>query len=294
MGIRRGQERGNKKYSKALVRQGQEVGEFSHTQRSRHGEALIAKDVSAIQEDFDLSTFHPTMKQKFILDNIHRVPIVVVDGVAGCGKTTVAIRAGLDLLKAGKIRQIVFVKTPSEAGDDKLGFLKGGEEEKLEAHFSAMRSVFYQFMSPEKLTAEESAGRIVFAVPNFLQGKTLSRSLVIADEVQNLSPMTVKLVAERSGQGTSIVLLGDSTQQYAHDHREDGFKDFISRVTVVEGGICRPKRDGFVAYHKLTRKDVKRSELAEYISDVYQDWIEDIEVGDVWSTHLQDLGYEQI
>lgn len=289
-GIRRQQVKGSGGLKRPYVRNGQEVGERRET-KVRAGEALIQSDASVAREEFDMSTFHPTMKQKFILDNIYRTPVVVVDGVAGCGKTTVAIKAGLDLLKAGKIKSIVFIKTPSEAGDDKIGYLKGGEEDKLESHFEAMRSVFYQFMSPEKLRAEESAGRIVFTVPNFLQGRTLSNSLVVADEVQNLSPSTVKLVVERSGQGTSVVLLGDSTQQYAHDHRQDGFADFILRTTVLEGNVRRPKRDAFVAYHKLSRKDVKRSELAEYISEVYQDWLVGEDVVDVWDAHMRDLGY---
>lgn len=281
-----------KKSNKPLVSHGATVGISSHTNRSRQGEVLIASDREVARENFDFSGFHPTMKQKYILENICRTPIVIVDGVAGCGKTTVAIKAGLDMLKSGKIRQIVFIKTPSEAGDDKIGYLKGGEEDKLESHFEAMRSVFYQFMSVEKLSAEEKAGRIVFTVPNFLQGKTLNYALVIADEVQNISPPTVKLLAERSGQGTYLVLLGDSTQQYAHDHRDDGFKDFIQRTTVVDDSVRIPRCEAFVAYHKLTRKDIKRSELAEYISDVYQDWVEEEDVTDLWELQLRGLEYE--
>lgn len=275
---------------RTMIRQGQEVGE-KRNERTARGEALIANDRKVASEDYDLSQFHPTMKQKFIMGNIYKLPIVIVDGVAGTGKTTVSIRKGLELLKSGKINQIIFVKTPSESGDDKLGYLKGGEEEKLESHFEAMRSVFYTFMSPEKLKAEEAAGRILFTVPNFLQGKTFNRCLIIVDETQNISPPTVKLITERSGQSTSVVLLGDSTQQYAHDHREDGFKDFIRRTTLVQDNVRKPKREAFVAYHKLCKKDIKRSELAEYISEIYQDWVVETEITDVWSSYMGELGY---
>lgn len=273
-----------------LTAHGQPVGE-RHTSRTNRGEAQIAQDMQVRSQDYDFSTYHPTMKQKFLMSQVYEVPIVIVDGVAGTGKSTSVIRRGLELLKAGKIQQIVFIKTPSESGDDKIGFLKGGEDEKLDAHFNAMRSIFYDFMTPEKLADEERQGRIKFAVPNFLQGVTYKRSLVIVDEVQNVSPPTVKLITERSGQGSCVALLGDSTQQYAHDHREDGFKDFIRRTTKVVDGVRMPLNDCFVSYHKLLTSDVKRSELAEYISKVYNDWLEELDITDIWTKRIEELGY---
>lgn len=288
-------DRGNKaseKASRGMMVQGQLVGE-RRGNKIRNGEALLAHESAVRSESFDFSHFQPTMKQKYIMNNMRLYPIVIVDGVAGTGKTTTAIREALEMLRGGKINQVVFIKTPSESGDDKIGYLKGDADDKLEAHFVAMRSVFLQFMTPEKLADEERQGRILFTVPNFLQGQTLSKAVIIVDETQNLSPSTVKLVVERSGQGSSVVLLGDSNQQYAHDHREDGFKDFINRVTTLDGQVRKARREAFVVYHKLSQKDVKRSELAEYISEVYSDWIQETDITDIWSERLKELNYDR-
>lgn len=281
---------GYRKKVKDLVSQGSVIGESRSSgefmsKKQIAGEALLKEDAKVNRQNFNFSHFQPNIKQSFIMQNVGYTPIVLVDGVSGTGKTTSVVAAALKKLQTGKIRQIIFIKTPSESGDDKIGYLKGGEEDKLESHFEAMRGVFTQFMTPEKLADEERMGRIVFKVPNFLQGCTFDHSIVIIDESQNNSPNTMKLIMERSGVGTFLVIMGDSNQKYAHDKRQDGFADLIKRVTFkdLEHKQIKPVNVDMVSYHRLFISDIERSYLATYVAEVYADQIADIDFLDVWS-----------
>ena len=81
---------------------------------------------------------------------------------------------------------------------------------------------------------EEAHKNIEFTIPNFLAGKTIDNAIIIIDEAQLLSPKTTKMLLERAGVNTKIILLGDKAQSYAAKHREDGFTDFVKKVTEVK------------------------------------------------------------
>lgn len=199
---------------------------------------------------------------------------VVVQAPSGVGKTTIAIYDALQKLSKNQYDRILFLKTPNEAGDDKIGFLEGGKDSKLESHFKNMRGIFHEFMSPEQLTCDEKNGNIKFDIPNFLQGGTFRRTYVIIDETQNMSNNTVKLLLERFTDDCMVVVLGDNLQTYSVDKRNDGFTDLVNRFTDVLAGeegestIRESKLEGW-AYIELTSDLNKRGERSRQVTKMY-------------------------
>ena len=100
-----------------------------------------------------------------------------------------------------------------------------------------MRTIFTDFMSKGKLECEEKRGRIQFTIPNFIAGKTFYDTILIIDESQTISPMTMKLLLERVSDSCTVVVLGDKAQRYAKNKRADGLTDLISKIT-NQDGVC--------------------------------------------------------
>lgn len=230
--------------------------------RVLNGNAEIINDNLQATSDFNVNWFKPKQHQQPIVYSLDNNDLTIVQGASGSGKSTTAIWKALKDLKAGVYEKIVFVKTPSEDGDDKIGYLTGDANEKLKAHFEAMRSIFLDFMSVSKLEYEEKRGRISFTIPNFLAGKTFYKSLVIIDESQKISPNTLKLLLERGDDNTRFVVLGDRKQRYAKDKRNDGLSDLLWRVDL--NGI--PDNVGVIF---LDNTCCVRSRLSKTVLDLY-------------------------
>jgi phosphate starvation-inducible PhoH-like protein len=173
-------------------------------------------------------------------------------------------------LSNGLVDKIIFCKTPAELGDDKIGFTPGDKKEKLEPHFNTMRGVFHSFMTKEKLVMEEAHGHIEMTIPNFMIGATLDNCVFVIDEGQMLSAGTTKLLLERAGQNCRVVLLGDSAQRYAKDKRNDGFSDFLNRVTEVTEEGERVSKVGCIGYVGMVAADNMRSDLSRTIVELYE------------------------
>lgn len=233
--------------------------------RSQRGEQGIAEDNTSQQQDFNLSWFKPTPSQQQIVRSIQYNLLTAVQGSSGTGKSTTAIWTALKLLKEGHFKNIVFIKSAAEYGDDQIGFLTGDQNQKLQAHFEVMRSIFHDFMSPTKLEYEEKRKRITFTVPNFIAGKTFYDSIVILDEAQTLSPMTMKMLLERASDSSRFVILGDKKQTYASRKRTDGFTDFVSKIVGPDG--CCLEEDMNVIY--MTSDDNMRGKLSKRVLELY-------------------------
>lgn len=237
--------------------------------RAERGNRQLAEDQQTRRDDYDLSWFKPTSKQKEIIYSICDNDLTLCSASSGTGKTTTAIWQGLKEVKAGNFKRILFIKTPNESTDDKIGYLPSSAEDKLAVHFEATRSVFQQFMSAEKLAMEEKHGRILMKIPNFVQGATFDDTLIIIDESQSISPPILKLLLERSGFNTKCIVLGDKRQRYSKDKREDGFTDLVQMVTDVdEDG--RYSRIETIGYVEMTAADNMRSDLSKLIVSLYE------------------------
>ena len=258
--------RGRTDTKKGLVRQGTIVGD-RHEQRELRG---VSQDVEArknINEKYNLDWFKPSARQQDIVDAIDQYDWVGVQAPSGCGKTTTVVWKALSLLGKG-YRKIIFVKNPTEAGDDQIGFLTGNESSKLEPHFDSMRGVFLDFMNKGKLESDEKNLNIQFKIPNFLLGATLSDAVVILDECQTYSPNTLKLLMERIDDSCKLIILGDRAQQYSVKKRKDGFTDLIERLTGVdEQG--RYSTEPLFKYIELTSNENKRGAISKRVTELY-------------------------
>jgi len=231
----------------------------------------VGADERKHNSHFTLDWFHPTPIQEEIIESYLFNDLTVVKGSSGTGKTTTAIFMALQDLKDRRVDKIIFCKTPAELGDDKIGFTPGDKKEKLEPHFNTMRGVFHSFMSKEKLVMEEAHGHIEMTIPNFMVGATLDNCVFVIDEGQLLSQGTMKLVLERAGKNCKVVLLGDSAQRYAKDKRNDGFGDFVNRVTEVDEETDElVSKVGRIGYVEMKAADNMRSELSRTIVELYE------------------------
>lgn len=220
---------------------------------------------------YHLSEFKPVGKQIQYSSDIDAYDTVVVQAPSGCGKSTVAVWKGLSML-GKQYDKIMFIKTPNESGDDKLGFLDGGKDNKLIAHLKNMRGVFLEFMSLGQLESDEKNGNIVFEIPNYIQGGTFKRTFVIIDEMQNMSPKTVKLLLERFTDDCKVICLGDYDQVYSADYREDGFTDLVDKITdveTIEGKELRYCVEPNWSYIELPPTVNMRGERSRRVTEMY-------------------------
>lgn len=237
--------------------------------RADRGNKELAEDARINREVYKLDWFVPTETQKEIKRSIYENPLTAVQGSSGCGKSTTAIHEGLRLLSSGQYKKLLFIKSPTECTDDMIGYLSGSETEKLSVHMEAMRTIFYDFMTKEKLAMEEKRGRIKFSIPNFEAGKTFYDSYIILDESQFYSPSTMKLLLERVHESSKVVVLGDKAQRYAAKKRPDGFTDFVEMITEVdEEG--RYSVEDLMGYVEMTAEDNMRGELSKRIVTLYE------------------------
>jgi predicted ribonuclease YlaK len=230
----------------------------------------IANDQLVARQDYNLSWFKPTETQKAIIMSMCCNDLTAVQGSSGTGKSTTVIWQALQDLKRGMYKKILFIKTPAEQGDDQIGYLTGDANQKLEAHFFSMRSIFHTFMTKEKLRMEEKHERITFSIPNFVQGMTFDNCLIIIDEMQAISVDTVKLLLERAGEGSRVVCLGDKNQRYSAKKRSDGFSHFVDMITSVDENGKRESKEETMGYVEMTAKDNMRSDLSRRIVELYE------------------------
>ena len=238
-----------------------------HFERELRGVQQEVDVYKTQNEKYDLSWFKPIGRQQEIVDAIDQYNWVGVQAPSGCGKTSTVVWKALSLLGRG-YRKIVFVKNPTEAGDDQIGYLTGNEASKLEPHFDSMRGVFLDFMSKGKLESDEKNGNIQFKIPNFLLGATISSAVVILDECQTYSPNTLKLVMEREDDSCLLIILGDKNQTYSVKKRKDGFTDLLNRVTDIdEKG--RYSVEPLFKYVELTANENKRGAISKRVTEIY-------------------------
>ena len=240
-----------------------------HKDREFRGIVQELEQVKASNEKYNLSWFKPTGRQQEIVDAIDQYDWVGVQAPSGTGKTTTVVWKALSLLGKG-YRKIVFVKNPTEVGTDAIGYLTGDKDDKLQAHFEAMRGVFLDFMNKGKLESDEKNGNIVFNIPNYLLGATISDAVVVLDECQTYSPSTLKLLMERVDDSCKLLILGDRQQAYSIKHREDGFTDFLNRVTDVDDK-GRYSVEPLFKYVELTTNENRRGAISKRVTELYSE-----------------------
>lgn len=242
--------------------------------RSRKQEEGLPRTVNkkpSLREEWKLDWFQPEGDQSLIVESINENDLTLVEAPSGCGKSTTVLWKALLEYRSRNFEKIYLIKTPSEAGDDMLGFLAGDKQTKLESHMEAMKTIFHQFMTKEKLENDISNGNIVLDIPNYMLGRTIDDAIIIIEEGQTLSPNTIKLVTERAGRDTKVVIVGDPKQSYSVKRRPNGLRDLVERTTHEDRGYRYSRFPDTVGYIRMESNNNMRSDLSRFVTELYEE-----------------------
>ena len=201
-----------------------------------------------------------TSGQRSYLEKLKRDDLGLVFGVgpAGTGKTYLAVAIGAAELKAGKRERLVVTRPAVEAGE-KLGFLPGALEEKVDPYMLPIWDALNEVLGPQEVERRKERKEIEVAPVAFMRGRTLKNAFVIMDEAQNATVPQMKMVLTRLGRGSRMIVTGDPSQTDLPGHMRSGLAHAIGILEGVEG----------VALERLTKADVVRHELVGRIIDAY-------------------------
>ena len=147
---------------------------------------------------------------KYLLDA--SIDLVVLQGIAGSGKTLLALAAGLEqVVENHMYKEIIFTRAPVPVGDD-MGFLPGEEKDKMAPWCAALFDNLEQLVGDSKLTDSIVQTKIKIRAMCYLRGSSFNNKFLIVDEMQNLSIKQVKVLISRAGEGCKVVCLGDNEQ----------------------------------------------------------------------------------
>ncbi len=185
-------------------------------------------------------------------------PLVFGVGPAGTGKTYLAVAVGVSELLSGQRSRLIVTRPAVEAGE-KLGFLPGTLEEKVDPYMLPIWDSLRELMGQEQMEKRMARGEIEVAPIAFMRGRTLKHAFVIVDEAQNTSVAQMKMVLTRLGRDSRMVVTGDPEQVDLPAHQTSGLRQALGILDGVEG----------IAIHRLTGADVVRHALVGRIIAAY-------------------------
>lgn len=195
--------------------------------------------------------------QSAYLDSINGNVVTFGFGSAGSGKTFLAACKAAEMLELGKVDGIVVVRPAVEAGGEKLGFLPGGIEEKMDPFLRPIFDAFDLYWNKRIRTDKMARGDIEICPLAYMRGRTFTRKFVIADEFQNATEEMVRMLLTRIGEETKVCLNGDPTQRDKYGAR--GWEEARSRLEGCPG----------IGFIDFDGSDVVRSQI---VKDVLARW----------------------
>ncbi len=200
-----------------------------------------------------------TMGQKKYVDAIRKQVIVFGLGPAGTGKTYLAMAMAITAFKNDEVGRIILTRPAIEAGE-KLGFLPGDLQSKIDPYLRPLYDALYQIMGAESFLKNSEKGLIEVAPLAYMRGRTLDNAFIILDEAQNTTPAQMKMFLTRIGFGSKVVITGDETQKDLAAGQLSGLDVAVNVVKNIEDiSVCR-----------LTSKDVVRHPLVQKIVKAYE------------------------
>ncbi|MBR5508973.1 MAG: PhoH family protein [Lachnospiraceae bacterium] len=224
--------------------------------------ALLAMDGDTICHTISGKSIKPkTLGQKEYVDAIRKNMIVFGVGPAGTGKTYLAMAMAITAFKANEVERIILTRPAIEAGE-KLGFLPGDLQSKVDPYLRPLYDALYQIMGAESFQKNMEKGLIEVAPLAYMRGRTLDNAFIILDEAQNTTQAQMKMFLTRIGFGSKVVVTGDATQK-------DLAPDVRSGLEVAEKVLA--KVEG-ISFCKLTSRDVVRHPLVQKIVTAYEEY----------------------
>lgn len=202
-----------------------------------------------------------TLGQKYYVEQIRQKMIVFGLGPAGTGKTYLAMAMAIQTFKSNEVNKIILTRPAIEAGE-KLGFLPGDLQSKVDPYLRPLYDALFQIMGAESFNANMEKGLIEVAPLAYMRGRTLDNAFIILDEAQNTTPAQMKMFLTRIGFGSKVVVTGDQTQK-------DLPRDVTSGLDVAMKVLSKVDEIGFV---KLTNHDVVRHPLVQKIVKAYEEY----------------------
>lgn len=227
------------------------------------------KEHSVVEIDMDLvcrtiagKPIKPkTLGQKTYVDQIRTRMIVFGLGPAGTGKTYLAMAMAIQAFKNNEVNRIILTRPAIEAGE-KLGFLPGDLQSKVDPYLRPLYDALYQIMGAESFTHNMEKGLIEVAPLAYMRGRTLDNAFIILDEAQNTTPAQMKMFLTRIGFGSKVVVTGDLTQK-------DLPRDAVSGLDVAIRVLEKVDEIGIV---RLGNGDVVRHPLVQKIVQAYENY----------------------
>ncbi len=211
--------------------------------KTRHGELIKAK----------------TFRQQQYVKFIKQYDITFGIGPAGTGKTFLAAVLAVQALLKDECDRLILTRPAVEAGE-KLGFLPGDLQQKVNPFLRPLYDALYEFIEPAKIPELMEKGKIEVAPLAYMRGRTLSNAFVIVDEAQNTTPAQLKMVLTRLGFGSKMVVTGDITQTDLPSAQQSGLVVATKILKAVQGiGFCY-----------LSQADVIRHPLVQKIVAAYE------------------------
>ncbi len=200
-----------------------------------------------------------TLGQKKYVDEIRSKMIVFGVGPAGTGKTYLAIAMAVTAFRNDEVSRIILTRPAIEAGE-KLGFLPGDLQSKVDPYLRPLYDALYQIMGPESFAKNMEKGLIEVAPLAYMRGRTLDNAFIILDEAQNTTPAQMKMFLTRIGFGSKVIVTGDSSQKDLPPGTKSGLE--------VAEQVLKKIED--IAFCQLTSKDVVRHPLVQKIVQAYE------------------------
>ena len=202
-----------------------------------------------------------TVGQKHYVDMIRKKMIVFGIGPAGTGKTYLAMAMAIQAFKNGEVNRIILTRPAIEAGE-KLGFLPGDLQSKIDPYRRPLYDALYQIMGAESYLHNSEKGLIEVAPLAYMRGRTLDSAYIILDEAQNTTPAQMKMFLTRIGFGSKVIVTGDQTQKDLPAGTVSGLDMAIKILHKIDDiGFCQ-----------LTSSDVVRHPLVQKIVQAYDDY----------------------
>jgi phosphate starvation-inducible PhoH-like protein len=202
-----------------------------------------------------------SVNQRKYVEAIEQNDMTFGVGPAGTGKTYLAVAMAVAAINAKKVSRIVLVRPAVEAGE-KLGFLPGSLQEKVDPYLRPLYDALYDLLDPEKVDKMLEKNVIEVAPLAFMRGRTLNDAFIIMDEAQNTTIEQMKMFLTRMGANSKAVITGDITQIDLPNPRKSGLIDAINVLDGVEGIQFCHFEDGDVVRHSLVQRIVRAYESA--------------------------------
>lgn len=202
-----------------------------------------------------------TLGQKQYVDAIRNHMIVFGLGPAGTGKTYLAMAMAITAFKNNEVSRIILTRPAIEAGE-KLGFLPGDLQSKVDPYLRPLYDALYQIMGAESFAKNMEKGLIEVAPLAYMRGRTLDNAYIILDEAQNTTPAQMKMFLTRIGFGSKVVVTGDASQKDLAPDTKSGLDIATKVLAKIED----------IAFCNLTSKDVVRHPLVQKIVKAYDDY----------------------